>query len=190
MATSLEDLENLENDIEQFDLSKKKKKRKEKDKEPEKESVNDIKQDDTEDYDYMFLLDRIKQFKPTPTISKLVVPIPTINRLTPKKVMFVNYSETLKVLNRPSEHVQLFISVELNTYCSIDAMNRLVIRGKYGSKQVESILKKYIKEYVICNECNKPNTVLTKDPITRLSFIKCDECKSSRSVENIKNIKC
>ncbi len=185
MATSLEDLENLENDIEQFDLSKKKKKRKEKDKEPEKEV--DIKKEDAEDdYDYMFLLDRIKKFKPTPVVSKLVVPIPTINRLTPKKVMFVNYSETLKALNRPSEHVQLFISAELNTYCSIDAMNRLVIRGKYGSKQVESILKKYIKEYIICNECNKSNTVLTKDPITRLSFINCDDCKSSRSVENIK----
>jgi translation initiation factor 2 subunit 2 len=184
MEEITEDIENFN-----FDLSKKKKKKKVDIKEETKEEVKH--EDTTEndnDYDYMFLLDRIKRMKPDISScvnAKLVVPIPNMNKLTPKKVMFVNFSDTVKVLNRPSEHVQLFVSSELNAECSVDAMSRLIIRGKYSSRNLESIIKKYIIEYVVCNECNKTDTSLVKDPITRLSFVKCGGCKSSRSVSNI-----
>jgi translation initiation factor 2 subunit 2 len=172
-----------EEEFEQFDLSKKKKKRKVvvNETEEKKEEL-----DDDTDYDYMYLLERIRQFRPDEPASKLIIPLPNVNKLVPKKVMFVNFSDTVKVLNRPVEHIISFISSELNSDCSLDAMNRLIIRGKYGSRHLESVLKTYIIQYVVCNECKKTNTCLVKDPITRLSFVKCTDCQSSRSVENIK----
>ena len=53
-------------------------------------------------------------------------------------------------------------------------------------KQIESLLKKYIVEYVTCHMCRSPGTVLSRDSVTRLYFVKCETCKSTRSVAPIK----
>ena len=51
---------------------------------------------------------------------------------------------------------------ELGTEGSIDGNQRLVIRGKYVPKYIESLLRKYIVEYVTCKMCRSANTTLTK----------------------------
>jgi translation initiation factor 2 subunit 2 len=68
-------------------------------------------------------------------------------------------------------------------------MSRLIIRGKYVQKHIESIFKKYMIEYVHCESCNKYNTSLLKDQITRLYFIKCNMCNSTKTVDHIKMCK-
>lgn len=50
----------------------------------------------------------------------------------------------------------------LNSKGSIDAENRLVLRGKYVPKYIESLLRKYIIEYVACHMCRSPNTTLSR----------------------------
>ena len=75
---------------------------------------------------------------------------------------------------------------ELGTEGSIDGNQRLVIRGKYVPKYIESLLRKYIVEYVTCKMCRSPNTTLTKDSVSRLYFMHCDDCGSSRSVAPIR----
>merc|ERR1712157_653242 len=54
------------------------------------------------------------------------------------------------------------MGAELGTEGSIDGNQRLVIRGKYVPKYIESLLRKYILEYVTCQMCRSPNTELTK----------------------------
>ena len=48
--------------------------------------------------------------------------------------------------------MQLFISVELGTECSIAPVNdnndKLVIKGKYLPKHIETLLRKYLTEFV------------------------------------------
>jgi translation initiation factor 2 subunit 2 len=69
-----------------------------------------------------------------------------------KKTVFVNFTETVKAMNREKEHVQLFISVELGTECSLAPVNdnndKLVIKGKYLPKHIETLLRKYLTEFV------------------------------------------
>ena len=89
-------------------------------------------------------------------------------------------------MNRNPEHVFQFFMAELGTEGSIDGNQRLVIRGKYVPKYIESLLRKYIVEYVTCKMCRSPSTELTKDSVSRLYFMHCKECGSSRSVAPIR----
>ncbi len=101
--------------------------------------------------------------------------------------MISNFNDIVKIINRQIEHVHSFFVTELKAVCSIDSMCRMIIKGKFGQRQIKSIFRKYIDDYVICNSCNKPNTTLIKDSITRIYFLKCEICLSSRSVDTIKN---
>jgi len=60
------------------------------------------------------------------------------------------------------------------------------IGGRYLPKYIESLLRKYVVEYVTCGMCRSPNTDLVKDQGSRLYFCNCRDCGSSRSVAPIK----
>ena len=56
-------------------------------------------------------------------------------------------------MRRAPDHVFQFMMAELGTEGSIDGNKRLVIRGKFVPKYIESLLRKYILEYVSCHMC-------------------------------------
>jgi len=185
-----------ESDLAQFDLSLKKKKKKKKTsdsvEEDHKEEEKNSSEFDDSEYDYTFLLDRIysslREKNPALfTRSKLVIPVPNMLAAGSRKTMWVNYSQTLQVIRRQPEHLQAYVNSELNTQTSVDSNIRLIIRGKFSSKNIQSILQKYIIEYVTCKNCQCSETYLSRDPITRLYFIDCDVCGASKSVAPIKN---
>merc|ERR1711906_63503 len=89
------------------------------------------------------------------------------------------------MMERSPEHVMAFFFAELGTDGNMDGNQRLIIRGKYVPKYIESLLRKYVVEYVTCEMCRSPDTELTRDPATRLNFCKCLDCGSSRSVAQI-----
>lgn len=67
---------------------------------------------------------------------------------------------------------------------SIDGNNQLIIKGRFQQKQIENVLRRYIKEYVTCHTCRSPNTLLQKD--FRLFFLQCEACGSRCSVASIR----
>jgi translation initiation factor 2 subunit 2 len=111
---------------------------------------------------------------------------PQLTRVGTKKTLWVNFQEICTMMQRQPEHVFQFFMAELGTEGSIDGSQRLVIRGKYVPKYIESLLRKYIVEYVTCQMCRSPNTELTKDSSTRLQFVNCKDCGSNRSVAAIR----
>jgi len=111
---------------------------------------------------------------------------PQLTRVGTKKTLWVNYQEICTMMQRSPEHVFTFFMAELGTEGSIDGNQRLVIKGKYVPKYIESLLRKYIVEYVTCKMCRSPNTELAKDASTRLYFCQCKDCGSSRSVAQIR----
>jgi len=110
---------------------------------------------------------------------------PQLTRVGTKKTLWVNFQEICTMMQRSPQHVFQFFMAELGTEGSIDGNQRLVIRGKYVPKYIESLLRKYIVEYVTCQMCRSPNTELTRDSGSRLYFIQCRDCGSSRSVAPI-----
>lgn len=112
---------------------------------------------------------------------------PQLMRVGTKKTLWVNFQEICQMMHRNPEHVLQFTLAELGTEGSIDGNQRLVIRGRYVPKYIESLLRKYITEYVSCQMCRSPNTTLTRDSVSRLYFVHCQDCGSSRSVAAIRS---
>ncbi|XP_016115914.1 eukaryotic translation initiation factor 2 subunit 2-like [Sinocyclocheilus grahami] len=115
---------------------------------------------------------------------KFVMKPPQVVRVGTKKTSFVNFTDICKLLHRQPKHLLAFLLAELGTCGSIDGNNQLVIKGRFQQKQIENVLRRYIKEYVTCHTCRSPDTILQKD--TRLYFLQCETCHSRCSVASIK----
>ncbi|CCG84359.1 protein of unknown function [Taphrina deformans PYCC 5710] len=112
-----------------------------------------------------------------------IVP-PNVQREGSKKTCFANVADISKRMHRTPEHVIQFIYAELGTSGSIDGAGRLILKGRFQQKQIETVLRRYINEYVTCKTCKSPDTVLVKE--NRLFFLDCEQCNSRRSVAAIK----
>ncbi|GMT28669.1 hypothetical protein PFISCL1PPCAC_19966, partial [Pristionchus fissidentatus] len=117
--------------------------------------------------------------------KKFAMKPPEVGRAGSKKTAFVNFNEICKLLKRNNKHVLQFLMAELGTTGSIDGNNCLIVKGRFQQKHFESVLRKYIKEYVMCHTCKSSDTELTKD--TRLFFLQCSVCGSRCSVAAIKS---
>ncbi|KAM0067384.1 putative translation initiation factor IF2/IF5 [Helianthus debilis subsp. tardiflorus] len=49
----------------------------------------------------------------------------------------------------------------------------LVVKGRFAPKNFEGILRQYVNDYVICNGCKSPDTILSKE--NRLFFLRCEK---------------
>ncbi|RIB23457.1 domain found in IF2B/IF5-domain-containing protein, partial [Gigaspora rosea] len=72
-----------------------------------------------------------------------IVP-PSVHREEMKKTIFTNISDICERMHRQPEHVIQFLFGELGTSGSIDGSQRLVIRGRFVQKQIETVLRRYI----------------------------------------------
>ncbi|XP_072014145.1 eukaryotic translation initiation factor 2 subunit 2-like isoform X2 [Amphiura filiformis] len=117
--------------------------------------------------------------------KRFVMRPPQVVRVGTKKSSFVNFTDICKMLHRPTEHLLAFLLAELGTSGSIDGNNQLIIKGRFQQKQIESVLRRYIKEYVTCHTCRSSETFLHKE--NRLFFLQCERCQSRCSVASIKS---
>lgn len=102
--------------------------------------------------------------------------------------LYLTITSTLqicKTLHRQPKHLLDFLLAELGTSGSVDGNSQLIIKGRFQQKQIENVLRRYIKEYVTCHTCRSPDTILQKD--TRLFFLQCETCGSRCSVASIKS---
>lgn len=195
--------EDLDLDMD-FTKAKKKKKKKNLDElvaeeEAEKVEDKDSAEDSTltwsgsdRDYTYDELLTRVFDIlrEKNPDMAagkkqKFVMRPPQVVRIGTKKTSFANFADFCKTLHRMPKHLLDFLLAELGTSGSVDGNNQLIIKGRFQQKQIESVLRRYIKEYVTCHTCRSPDTILRKD--TRLFFLQCETCGSRCSVASIKS---
>lgn len=144
------------------------------------------------DYTYDELLQRafnqLREKNPemaTGEKKKFIMKPPQVVRIGSKKSAFANFSEICRLLHRLPKHLLQFLLAELGTSGSIDGNNQLIIKGRFQQKQIENVLRRYIKEYVTCHTCRSPDTILQKD--ARLYFLQCEQCNSRCSVAPIKS---
>jgi len=109
---------------------------------------------------------------------------PQVVRSGTKKTAFVNFMDIAKALHRQPKHLLAFLQAELGTVGTIDGSNQLILKGKFQQRNIETVLRKYIKEYVFCHTCRSPDTILNK--ADRIFFLQCMTCHSKCSVQSIK----
>jgi translation initiation factor 2 subunit 2 len=132
--------------------------------------------------DYEALLDRaVNVLEKGKIESRLEVP-PVISFIEGSKTKISNLSEIAKVLNREEEHILKYISKRLATPAS-RAGDKVVLKGVFSREQLNVILEQYMKEYVICPTCKRPDTKLVKEK--DLLYLVCMACGSRTAVRKL-----
>jgi len=94
-----------------------------------------------------------------------------------------NFDKISDAVNREGDLILKFLLGGVGTSGEIVG-GRLVFQGKIPATQIQDKMKEYIDTYVMCSECNKPDTHLVKQGRTIL--IRCDACGAFRSVKSVK----
>jgi len=74
-----------------------------------------------------------------------------------KNTIITNISAIASYLRRPLEHLAKFLQKELAVAGKVEG-DRLILKTKLSSARVNDKIQEYAKEFVICNECGKPDT--------------------------------
>ena len=99
-----------------------------------------------------------------------------------KKTILTNFFQIASYIRRNPEHFQKFLMKELATSGQKEG-DRLVFNNKIPSAKINEKVIQYAKEFVICRECGKPDTELSKDD--RISIMNCLACGAKHPVNKI-----
>ncbi len=106
--------------------------------------------------------------------------IPKLNsRIEGNRTFVSNFIDASKTINRDPKHLLKYIAKELGTQGMIEN-NIAVFSGKFGYNIVNQKLERYVKDFVICTQCHKPDTKLIKEG--RIMFLKCEACGARANV--------
>ena len=130
---------------------------------------------------YLELLRRAKSSLPaSKTAERWEMPRAVV-QVSGKRTTVRNFSEIAKALRRDPQHIAKYLFKELAVPGS--AGETLELQGKFNSEQINRRLEDYVKEFVLCSECGKPDTQLIKQD--RLWFLKCEACGAKRPVRAV-----
>lgn len=96
-----------------------------------------------------------------------------------KKTILTNFFQIASCLRRNPEHFQKFILKEIAAYGQKDG-DRLILNIKISSEKINSKIEEYVKEFVVCKECKKPDTEIIKEG--RLNFVHCLACGAKHPI--------
>ncbi len=90
-----------------------------------------------------------------------------------KNTFITNINEIASYIRRPVEHLAKFLQKELAVSGSLEK-DRLMLKTMLNSSKVNEKVELYVKEFVLCTECKKPDTeVITEKGI---KFKHCLAC--------------
>ncbi len=134
--------------------------------------------------EYKELLERARSQLPEKVFEQSRFEIPIIRSVVEgNKTFIVNIREILETINREENHFLKFMAGELATSVTMEGA-RAVFAGKHARVTLQSLLERYVKEYVICNECSKPDTKLVAE--SRILWKRCDACGASTAVKPLR----
>ena len=100
------------------------------------------------------------------------------------KTFIKNFKAIVEKVGRNQKHFLKFIVNEVGTAASIDEQSgRASLTGAFNRSTIGETIDNYIREFVICRTCGKPDTVIVKED--RQSMIQCHACGARHSVRKI-----
>ena len=133
------------------------------------------------DLDYEKLLDRARDGLEDVMSEgeRFIPPKPEILHEGSKKTIIRNFAEIVDILRRDENHLYKFLLQELGTAGSI-SNRRLVLQGRVPERKIEERIKNYIGTFVVCQECNRPDTSFLRNG--RTLTLSCEACGAKRPI--------
>ncbi len=119
---------------------------------------------------------------------KEIKPIKASERFEPQKVqghiegtktILTNLQQIASYLRRDINHLLKYLLRELATSGKIKG-NQVILQRKIPSAKINEKIEQYIKEFVLCRECKKPDTEIIKEK--GFTFVHCLACGAKHSV--------
>ncbi len=98
------------------------------------------------------------------------------------KTLLRNFKEILSILRREPRHLSKYLFKELAAPGTIQN-DILIFQSKISKEILQKKIENYVKEFVFCKICGKPDTQLIKED--RLTFMRCEACGAKSSVRSI-----
>lgn len=135
----------------------------------------------TEDYEE--LLDRAMEEMPDTTQKETRFEIPKADiDVSGNQTTLKNLKSIAKDLGRDPDHLMKYLLNELGTAGNREG-SKGVFQGTYRKNKVQERIDGYTEEYVLCNECERPDTQMTKQEGVKM--LKCDACGARSSIQGI-----
>ncbi|MDC0526601.1 translation initiation factor IF-2 subunit beta [Euryarchaeota archaeon] len=133
------------------------------------------------DLDYEKLLERAREGLEDvmQNAERFSPPIPDIMHEGSKKTIIRNFSEIVDSLRRDETHLYKFLLQELGTAGSVNN-RRLVLQGRVPEKKIKERIKTYIETFVVCQECNRPDTSFLR--VGRTLNLHCEACGAKKPI--------
>ncbi|KAF5433025.1 translation initiation factor 2 subunit 2 [Candidatus Methanophagaceae archaeon] len=131
-----------------------------------------------EEYNYEMLLDRALSRLPSTKASDSRFVIPRVKVfIEGKTTIFENFDAVCSYINRESGYVMKFLLNELGTAGKSEG-TRAIFQGRFSPDDMAHQIQRFVDEYVLCWECQKPDTHIIK--MDRVWVVKCDACGAIR----------
>ena len=135
------------------------------------------------DLDYEKLLERAREGLEDvmQNAERFNPPVPEILHEGSKKTIIRNFSEIVDTLRRDENHLYKFLLQELGTAGSVNN-RRLVLQGRVPERKINERIKSYIDTFVVCQECNRPDTSFLR--VGRTLNLHCEACGAKRPIRS------
>lgn len=131
--------------------------------------------------DYEKMLDKAYIELPETKIETARFEVPKVmGHIQGNNTIITNIHQIADTLGRRVDHLMKFLLKELATPADLKK-NGVIIRRKISAGLINEKIVEYAEAYVLCKECRKPDTKLTKEG--NFMFIKCMACGARYSVK-------
>ncbi len=98
------------------------------------------------------------------------------------RTIISNFSEIASTLGRAPQHLLKFILKELATPGEVKRSGTAIIGSKTPASRLNDKISLYAKQFVLCPECGKPDTKISKEK--NISFMKCMACGAKSPINS------
>lgn len=96
-----------------------------------------------------------------------------------RRTIICNIIDIATALRRDPNQLIKFLLKELATKGELQGQ-RLFVLGVFTTDGINKKIELYVKQYVLCEECGKPDTKISKDG--RYLIMKCEACGDRRTL--------
>ncbi len=137
----------------------------------------------TSEKEYLSTLKRARENLPAHVFEKSRFQIPNADVFREgNKTWITDWNRILKVINREEngDHLAKHLAGEFATSAT-EERGRLCLQGKFSRVMVNRELTSYVKDFVLCEECSKPDTKLAREG--RILIKVCEACGARVAVK-------
>lgn len=96
------------------------------------------------------------------------------------KTIIVNFSKTIKDIQRDEKHALKYFTSQAASAANIEG-GRMILKGVFSQQELQGFLEDYIKRFVLCRECSRPDTKITEQKGVKI--LKCNACGAFTAIK-------